>query len=385
MIEIPDLPVLFSEEAGVRFPLVSPAGRWRLLFGGAVETWHDALRGVSLSVPKGKIVGVIGRNGAGKSTLLRTLAGVYSLSAGRVVRLGPVSSLFELGGMGGLLITGRQYVQRWLRLNGVPRDEWSSLIEEVREFSELGERLDDRIYTYSSGMAARLYFSTATSVSHEIYLIDEVLSVGDEHFQAKCWKRVRERLAKGVSGVLVTHDWSAILRLCEHSFELESGQIVAAGNSEQVICDYLKLAEQLDKNRLARFSNECPVSHVAFSGEEWTCDIPINAMADGPVFFNYSVEKLSLGRDWQILFFGSETLVTSTVGHYLARINVPILPLPAGEYRLNLFLTGARPNDGGPRPGFDIRSWTTGNSLILSVKGVSQPGLVSLPLEVGRA
>ncbi len=382
MNEISDLSALFCEDASVRFPLVSPASRWRLLFGGAVETWHDALRGISISVPQGKIIGIIGRNGAGKSTLLRTLAGVYPLWAGRVVRLGPVSSLFELGGMGGLLITGKQYIQRWLRLNGVPRVEWSRLIDEIREFSELGERLDDRIYTYSAGMAARLYFSTATSVSYEIYLIDEVLSVGDEHFQAKCWKRVRERLAEGVSGVLVTHDWSAILRLCEHTCELESGQIVTAGNSEQIICDYLKLTEQLDKNRLARFSNECPVSHFAVSGEEWTCDIPIDVMADGPVFFNYSVEKLILGRDWQILFFGAETLVTSTVGHYLARIKVPSLPLPAGEYRLNLFLSGARPNDGGPRPSFDIRSWTTGNSLMLSVKGVKQPSLVTLPLEV---
>ncbi len=382
MIKTSGSPVLFSEEASVRFPLVSSASRWRLLFGRGVESWHEALTSVSLSVPKGRIVGVIGRNGAGKSTLLRTLAGVYPLSSGRVVRLGPVSSLFELGGMGGFLITGTQYVERWLRLNDVPYIEWTGLIEEVREFSELGERLDDRIYTYSAGMAARLYFSTATSVSHEIYLIDEVLSVGDEHFQAKCWKRVRDRLTKGASGVLVTHDWSAILRLCEYTCELENGKLVATGNSETVICNYLKLSEQLDKNNLARFSDECPTSCLALSDEEWVCDIPIDLMKDGHVFFNYSVEKLILGCDWQILFFGSETLVASSAGHYLARIKVPKLPLPAGEYRLNLFLSGPSPNDGGPRPSLDIRSWTTGNSLKLSVGGFSQPGLVILPLEI---
>ena len=377
-----DNPVLVSEEVSVRFPLVSSAARWRLLLGRGTDKWHEALSNVSLSVPHGKIVGVIGRNGAGKSTLLRTLAGVYPLSAGRVIRLGPVSSLFELGGTGGLLITGKQYVQRWLRLNGVPRADWQGLVEEVREFSELGDRLDDRIYTYSAGMAARLYFSTATSVGHQIYLIDEVLSVGDEHFQAKCWKRVRERLAKGVSGVLVTHDWSAILRLCEHTCEIEHGQIVATGDSEQVICGYLKLSEQLDKNRLARFSDEYHASVSAVSGEEWICDIPIVVIGDGPVFFNYSVEKLVLGHDWQILFFGTETLVASSAGNYLARIRVPDLPLPGGEYRLNLFLCGARPADGGPRPSFDIRSWTTGNSLKLSVEGAREPGLVSLPLVV---
>ncbi len=373
---------ILCEKVSVCFPLVSPASRWRLFFGHRIDAWHDGLKNVSLIVPQGKIVGVIGRNGAGKSTLLRTLAGVYPLSAGRIVRLGLVSSLFELGGMGGLLITGNQYVQRWLRLNGVPRADWRSLIEEIREFSELGDRLDDRIYTYSAGMAARLYFSTATSVSHEIYLIDEVLAVGDEHFQAKCWKRIRERLAKRVSGVLVTHDWSAILRLCENTCELENGQIVATGDSEQVICGYLKLTDQLDSNRLARFSDECPTSLCAATGDDWISEIPIDVMGDGPVFFNYTVEKLILGYDWQILFFGAETLVGSSAGRYLARIRVPELPLPGGEYRLNLFLTGARPACGGPKPAYDIRSWTTGNSLKLKVMGTQEPALVKLPLVV---
>lgn len=352
------------------------------MLGLGVDGWHQALTDVSLSVPRGKIVGVIGHNGAGKSTLLRTLVGLYPLSAGRVVCLGPVSSLFELGGMGGVQITGKQYAQRWLRFNGVPKSEWQGLIKEIREFSELDDRLDDRIYTYSTGMAARLYFSTATSVGHEIYLIDEVLSVGDEHFQAKCWKRVRERLAKGISGVLVTHDWTAVLRLCERTCELENGQIVAEGNSERVICGYLKVKDQLDPNSPARFSDECPTSLSATSGEDWSCEIPIVVTNEARVFFNYSVEKLVIGHDWQILFFGSEALVASSAGSYKARIKVPKLPLNGGEYRLNLFLSGARPADGGSRPGFDIRSWTSGNSLKLNVVGREEPALVLMPLEV---
>ncbi|WP_260293639.1 ABC transporter ATP-binding protein [Sedimenticola hydrogenitrophicus] len=374
--------VLVCENACVRFPLVSSYSRWRLFRGREVDEWHEALNSVSLSVPHGSIVGVIGRNGAGKSTLLRTLAGVYPLAGGRVVRLGPVSALFELGGMGGLLITGRQYILRWLRLNEVSRREWKSLIEEIREFSELGDRLNDRLYTYSAGMAARLYFSTATSVGHEIYLIDEVLAVGDEHFQAKCWKRVRERLAKGVSGVLVTHDWSAILRLCEQSFELDNGRIVASGDSEEVICGYLKLSDKMDPNRLACFSSQCPASMCATTGEDWICEIPVDVTDQGPVFFTYSIEKLALGQDWQILFIGTRTLIASDAGKYLARIKVPELPLPGGEYRLNLFLSGAKPADGSPRPAFDSRSWTTGNSLKLYVDGPKKPSLVTMPLMV---
>jgi lipopolysaccharide transport system ATP-binding protein len=231
-------------------------------------------------------------------------------------------------------------------------------------------------------MAARLYFSTATSIGNEIYLIDEVLSVGDEHFQAKCWKRVRERLATGVSGVLVTHDWSAIMRLCEFTCELEGGQIVAEGDSETVICGYLKLSDQLDPNRLARFSDECPTSVSGISGKNWDCDIPIIVDADCLVFFNYSIEKLILGEDWQILFIGSETLVASSPGYYCVKIQVPDLPLPSGQYRLNLFLNGTKPEGHGTKQSFDIRSWTSGNSIKLHIEGTKEAGLVRLPFVV---
>jgi lipopolysaccharide transport system ATP-binding protein len=375
---------LVCEGVSVHFPLTTPALRWRLLFGEVPNQWHEALVDVNLRVPRGRIVGVIGRNGAGKSTLLRTLADVYPLASGRVVRLGPVSSLFELGGTGGLFITGRQYVQRWLQLQSISRQEWPALIEEIREFSELGSRLEDRIYTYSAGMKARLYFSAATSVSHDIYLIDEVLSVGDEHFQAKCWKRVRERLQGGVSGVLVTHDWAAILKLCESACELEQGRIVALGNAEDVICNYLDIKAQLGTSRLAEFAHDCPEFVEAETGETWSCNIPVVVNLSTQVFFNYSIEKLAPGFDWQILIMGNEVLIASEPGQYLAHIQVPEFPLPGGDYRLNVFVTGARPERGGARPSYDLRSWTSGNSIRLTVRGEQQSALVVMPLVMGR-
>ena len=374
--------VLVCEDVSVRFPLIKPSNRWHLVFGKQeADEWHDALIKINFRVPKGKIIGVIGRNGAGKSTLLRSMAGVYPLNNGRVIRLGPVSALFELGGMGGFLITGKQYVLRWLRFNGIPRRNWLKIVEEVRDFSELGDRLDDRIYSYSAGMAARLYFSTATSFSHKIYLIDEVLSVGDEHFQAKCWLRIRERLAHGVSGVLVTHDWSAILRLCEQALELSNGQIVAKGDSEKIICDYLKLSDQLSIDRSAYFSEDCPTSLSGISGRDWFCDIPVKITKSDPVFFNYSIEKLVLGQDWQILILGEESLVASSQGNYIVRIKIPALPIPSGEYRLNLFLTGVKADDRGPKIAYDIRSWTTGNSIKFLVNGESSSALILMPME----
>jgi lipopolysaccharide transport system ATP-binding protein len=182
-----------------------------------------------------------------------------------------------------------------------------------------------------------------------------------------------------VSGVLVTHDWSAVLRLCEHTCQLADGRVVAEGHSESIICDYLQLADQLDPTAHARFAPDTPVASQAVSGAEWVFDAPINLTCHGPVLFNYSVEKLVLGQDWQILFMGRETEVASEPGRHKARIRVPAMPLPAGTYRLNLFLAGPRPAGGGARPAFDIRSWTTGNSLLLTVEGVKTPGLISLP------
>jgi lipopolysaccharide transport system ATP-binding protein len=374
--------ILACDEISVRFPLFMSRSSWRVLFSKDSPAWHEALSHVSLSVPQGKIIGVIGRNGAGKSTLLRTLAGVYPPSSGRVIRLGPVSTLFELGGMGSFLISGREYVLRWLRLNGVPRSKWQSLIEDVREFSELGDRLDQRIFTYSAGMAARLYFSTATSISHEIYLIDEVLSVGDEHFQAKCWKRIRERLAFGASGVLVTHDWSAILRLCNQACELDGGQIVSRGDVERVISKYLRLSERLDPNSIAFFSKKCPTFVEGISGRCWNCDIPIDIKKESLIFFSYSIEKLMPGEEWQIIVIGPDTFISSSPGRYHARIKIDNLPLPKGNYRLNLFLSGARSNDGSPRISFDIRSWTTNNSIMMKVNGPKNNGLINMPLIV---
>lgn len=374
--------VLICDNVTLRFPLINPANRWRLLFSDTFRNWHYALNNVTFHLSQGSITGIIGRNGAGKSTLLRTLAGIYEPTTGNVIRLGEVSSLFELGGMGGVFITGKQYVRRWLRLNGVPHKNWNDLIQDVREFSELGDRLDDRLYTYSSGMASRLYFSTATCIKSEIYLIDEILSVGDEHFQSKCWRRVRERLRDGVSGVLVTHDWTAILRLCEHACELREGRIVTDDNSEKVICSYLQSIQPEASSIQAKFLEPYLSSITVHSGENLIFDIPIKIFGSEAVFFEYTIEKLIPGKEWQILFFGGKTFVGNLPGEYIAHNDVQQLPIPKGEYRLNLFLFSARPDNGGPRTVYEMRSWISEDCINLNVLGGDEAGLVTVQVEV---
>ena len=374
--------VLIAENLTLRFPLTKPASRWRMLFGN--NDWgdyHEALKNISFKVAKGTIIGIIGRNGAGKSSLLRALVGLYPLHKGKVLRFGHVGSLLELGGAGGIFITGRQYVIRWLRMNGVSKNEMSRIIKDVREFSELHNRLDDPIYTYSSGMAARLYFATATSIDHDIYLIDEILSVGDAHFNDKCWGRIRSRLKEGVSGVLVTHDWSAVIRICKQAIELKGGQVLSKGDSYKVVQDYLDIQSQLTLNSPVKFSKNLPSVLTANSSKEWSFTIPIENKGKKPVLFNFTIEKLVIAEDWQIIFFGKETLVASSAGNYVITINIAKLPLPPGEYHLNLFLNGQESN-GIAGTAYDTRGWTTGNSIRLIVDGESKAGLVLMPFKV---
>src|SRR5262249_39213774 len=163
-------------------------------------------------------------------------------------------------------------------------------MEEIREFSELDARFDESMQTYSAGMLARLYFSAATSMPSAVYLIDELLAVGDEHFQAKCWQRLRTMRAKGVSGVLVTHDWTAVLRICQEACILERGRVVASGTPEKMVSAYLENPQQ-DQSK-ARFARSIPMQHEIEVGSEATFDCQVELLQCVPVALSFSVEVL---------------------------------------------------------------------------------------------
>ncbi|HCU89409.1 MAG TPA: sugar ABC transporter ATP-binding protein, partial [Gammaproteobacteria bacterium] len=214
------------------FELVDAGSTWRFLLPRSWNKRFSALVDVTIEVPKGQIVGILGRNGAGKSTLLRTIGGIYAPDSGQLAIKGSLAGLYELGASYNQELTGRQYARRLFSLFGIKAERMPVLIDDAQEFSELGVRFDDYIFTYSAGMAARLFFAVATADSYDVYLIDEVLAVGDQHFQAKCWRRLRDRLSGGASGLLVTHDWSAVLRLCRRAYILERGRISYTGPSD---------------------------------------------------------------------------------------------------------------------------------------------------------
>jgi len=197
------------------------------------EFW--ALRDITLSVPAGTALGIIGQNGAGKSTLLKILTGITTPSAGAFEMRGRVAGLLELGtGFHGEF-TGRQNVLLNGRLLGLSQAELAERLEEIVAFAELGEFIDLPVRTYSSGMQLRLGFALAASIDPQVLLIDEILSVGDAYFQQKCAQRIRAFKEQGVTILIATHDLGAVKSLCDEAALLHEGRVVEVGKPDEVL------------------------------------------------------------------------------------------------------------------------------------------------------
>ena len=198
----------------------------------------EAVRDLTLEVPQGTVLGVVGVNGAGKSTLLRTIAGILPPTRGRVEVFGRVSTLLSLGvGFKGDL-SGRENVVIGGLAAGLTRAEVEAKYEEIAEFAELGDFMDMPMRTYSSGMYGRLAFSVAISLEPDILLIDEALATGDARFRKKSFERMRELCADARTIVLVSHGMNAIRKLCKEVIWLDAGRIVLRDEPEAVIRAY---------------------------------------------------------------------------------------------------------------------------------------------------
>lgn len=194
----------------------------------------QALRDVSAEVGSGESLGIVGRNGAGKSTLLRVIARVIPPSSGRVLVVGRVAPILELGlGISGEL-TGRENVLLQGSLLGFSRASMRQRMDRIVEFAELADFIDSPVRTYSTGMAARLSFSVATDVEPDILLIDEVLAVGDERFQLKCEERMRRFRDAGKTIVFVSHSAPLVRQVCSRAIWIHAGAVVADGPADEV-------------------------------------------------------------------------------------------------------------------------------------------------------
>lgn len=198
----------------------------------------EALRNVTFSVPQGQMLGVMGRNGSGKTTLLRLLAGVYRADSGRFTIKGSFTPLLALGVGFHPDLTGRENARIELLMLGMSPREINARMDEIIDFSELGDFIDAPLRTYSTGMGMRLAFSAAISIDPDVLLLDEVLSVGDEEFARKCLKRVDEFRAHGKTIVLVTHQVDTVKERCDLALWLDAGRVASFGSPVDVIDAY---------------------------------------------------------------------------------------------------------------------------------------------------
>jgi ABC-type polysaccharide/polyol phosphate transport system ATPase subunit len=203
---------------------------------GAEALW--ALRDLSFEVGPGEAVGIVGRNGSGKSTLLKLAAGVLEPSEGTVKVEGRISPIIELAAGFDPDLTGRDNIVLNGVLMGHTRREMLARTDRIIEFSELGEFIDVPVKSYSSGMYARLGFAIAADVDPEILIIDEVLAVGDERFQAKCKDRIRDIRRGGCTIFFVSHDMVAVQDLCDRVLVLHHGRLAFAGPAAAAVEHY---------------------------------------------------------------------------------------------------------------------------------------------------
>jgi ABC-type polysaccharide/polyol phosphate transport system ATPase subunit len=232
------------ENVTVQYPVYNTRGLSlrnhlvRVSTGGSIEKETGqvqivtALKNISFSLKEGDSVGLVGHNGAGKTTLLRTMAGVYYPVSGKISRKGRISTLFELGAGMDLDLSGYENIVRMSVLMGITPKDARANIEEIEEFTQLGNFLQLPMRTYSSGMATRLLFAIATSVRPDILLIDEIFQTGDAEFQEKAQQRIHGFINSVEIFVFASHNRQLLKLHCNRFFRLEHGSVTEINKSD---------------------------------------------------------------------------------------------------------------------------------------------------------
>jgi lipopolysaccharide transport system ATP-binding protein len=274
--------VIRVENLGKRYRIGTAANSYRTLRDGIVDTFARltpgrskmasrissaniiwALQDISFEVPRGKVLGIVGRNGAGKSTLLKILSRVTEPTTGQAEIRGRVGSLLEVGTGFHPELTGRENIYLNGAILGMKRSEIERKYDEIVEFSEVAQFIDTPVKRYSSGMYLRLAFAVAAHLEPEILVVDEVLAVGDAEFQRKCMGKMSDVAQAGRTVLFVSHNMSAILRLTEETIVLDKGQLVYQDATPQAVDYYMAAGFTGAGERLWQFE-EIPTDAAPF-------------------------------------------------------------------------------------------------------------------------
>jgi ABC-2 type transport system ATP-binding protein len=317
------------------------------------ELW--ALKDVDFDIAPGQTFGIVGRNGSGKSTLLKLIAGIFSPSTGRLQVTGRVGSLIEIGAGFHPEFTGVENVYLNAAIYGLKRSYVDEHLDEIIEFAELQQFKDVPVRTYSSGMYMRLGFAVAMHVQPDILLLDEVLAVGDEAFQQKCFGRLGDFKRAGGTIVFVSHDPSAVERLCDRAIMLDGGRIVEEGAATEVVSAYHRRvvtgqAEEADQ-RDGGIAGRCRVHEVrAIAGDGTTRDRFVEGEPMALEVWLYAEQEIedasvTVGiRDADGRPVGSQTLdgvLLPPQRLERLRLNFPGLPMREGRFFVDVGVTTA--------------------------------------------
>ena len=341
----------------------SPLDRLReVVFRSPRHRPFHALKDVSLELPAGGALGLIGENGAGKSTLLKIVAGTTRATSGTVERTGVVASILELGMGFHPEFTGRENARMNAVLLGLTGAEIRHRLPEMEEFAELGEFFDRPVRTYSSGMALRLAFAVATHADADVLIVDEALAVGDGYFQKKSIDRITDFQKRGGTLLFCSHALYYVALLCDQAIWLKQGEVASAGAALPVVRAYEAFLQQKERERAEADGNEpatgatdgrhparftevfvhdgsgYPRTEFA-SGETVAIDLAFET-ADPSLAFHL---RVGADREDGVQAFAvdtrSESFAPLTGRHaYRLRLVFPEIPIAQGEFRLYAFL-----------------------------------------------
>lgn len=295
---------------------------------------QEVLKDISFTVEKGDFFGIVGRNGCGKSTLLKLISDIYSPDSGEVIVNGKLIPFIELGVGFNPELTGRENVYLNGALLGFSHDEVEDMYDEIVDFAELEQFMDQKLKNYSSGMQVRLAFSIAIRANTDILVLDEVLAVGDEAFQRKCFEYFKQIKKQKKTVILVTHDMASVRRFCNKAIMLESGKIVASGDPNEVANLYsieniesTAKADKKSKKNTAYIQTKVE-NKVLIPKDTLEVEVKYFVPEDRPVSFGISILDEASNR------------ITSVIddGFFIDDNNVEITSTKKGTYTYNYTL-----------------------------------------------
>ncbi|MCG9790059.1 ABC transporter ATP-binding protein [Vibrio mediterranei] len=298
----------------------------------------EVLKDINIKVQKNEVIGIIGKNGAGKSTLLKLISGVTSPDSGSITVKGRITALLELGAAFNPEYTGRENIYFYGLTQGLSKIEIDDIYQEVVDFADIGHYIDHPVKTYSSGMFARLAFSSAISLKPDLLIVDEILSVGDVFFQQKCMNKMQELIKMGSTVIFVSHDMHAVKFFCDRIIYLEAGKLIQDSTDTNMVLDLYEKGTVENKRAEIEIHNSedlVNISDTYFVNEDGVRKNRFRVSENISVVIKFEVNSHEKGR---FLGFGIRNQENVYVFGVNTKLDGVAIPDKIGEYTATLKL-----------------------------------------------